>query len=74
VGRRRVRVVVGATKIDSRGFTRGVYRGYGEVYTFTIPAGNLVAGSNNIQISCVSGSTGTTFLNPNFIYDAVEFY
>jgi rhamnogalacturonan endolyase len=62
------------TKIDSRGFTRGTYRGYGEVYTFTIPAGKLVAGSNSIQISCASGSTGTTFLNPNFIYDAVEFY
>lgn len=62
------------TKIDSRGFTRGAYRGYGEVYSFTIPAGNLVAGSNSIAISCASGSTGTTFLNPNFIYDSVEFY
>jgi len=61
-------------KIDSRGFTRGAYRGYGEVYTFTIPADKLVAGANSIQISCASGSTGTTFLNPNFIYDAVEFY
>ncbi|KAI5811928.1 Rhamnogalacturonate lyase A [Pyronema omphalodes] len=61
-------------KIDSRGFTRGAYRGYGEVYSFTIPAGNLVAGKNTIQISCASGSSGTTFLNPNFIFDSVEFY
>jgi len=61
------------TEIKSRGFTRGTYRGYGEVYSFTIPAGNLVAGSNSIQINCVSGSTGTMYLNPNFIYDSVEF-
>jgi rhamnogalacturonan endolyase len=62
------------TKIDSRGFTRGAYRGYGEVYSFTIPAGSLVTGKNTIQISCASGSSGTTFLNPNFIFDSVEFY
>jgi rhamnogalacturonan endolyase len=62
------------TKIDSRGFTRGAYRGYGEVYTFTIPASALVTGVNNIYISCASGSTGSDFLNPNFIYDSVEFY
>lgn len=62
------------TKIDSRGLTRGAYRGYGEVYTFSIPSSALVAGVNTIQISCASGSTGTDFLNPNFIYDAVEFY
>ncbi|KAA8904620.1 Rhamnogalacturonate lyase A [Sphaerosporella brunnea] len=59
-------------KIDSRGFTRGAYRGYGEQYSFTIAAGKLVAGANSIAISCVSGSSGTGFLNPNFIYDAVE--
>jgi rhamnogalacturonan endolyase len=62
------------TKIDSRGFTRGAYRGYGEQYSFTIPDGTLQAGVNNIAISCASGSTGSGFLNPNFIYDAIEFY
>jgi len=61
-------------KIDSRGFTRGAYRGYGEVYTFSIPSSALVAGVNTIQISCISGSSGTGFLSPNFIYDAVELY
>ncbi|RPB24684.1 rhamnogalacturonate lyase A [Terfezia boudieri ATCC MYA-4762] len=61
-------------KIDSRGFTRGAFRGHGEVYTFSIPSSALVTGVNTIQISCVSGSSNTGFLNPNFIYDAVEFY
>ncbi|KAI5804308.1 putative rhamnogalacturonate lyase A [Geopyxis carbonaria] len=56
-------------KIDSRGFTRGAYRGYGEVYEFAIPASAFVTGSNTIAISVASGSSGTTFLNPNFIYD-----
>ncbi|KAK3316641.1 Rhamnogalacturonase B, N-terminal-domain-containing protein [Apodospora peruviana] len=55
------------TKIDSRGVTRGAYRGYGEVYTVSIPSGKLVAGSNTITISSISGSSGDTFLNPNFV-------
>ncbi|KAH9883410.1 rhamnogalacturonase [Xylariomycetidae sp. FL2044] len=62
------------TKIDSRGVTRGAYRGYGEVYDVSIPAGTLVAGSNTITISSISGSSGTTFLNPNFIFDCVELF
>ncbi|KAK4177234.1 family 4 putative polysaccharide lyase [Triangularia setosa] len=62
------------TKIDSRGVTRGAYRGHGEVYTVVIPAGRLVAGSNTITISSISGSSGTTFLSPNFIFDAVELF
>lgn len=55
------------TKIDSRGVTRGAYRGYGEVYDVSIPAGTLVAGSNTITISSLSGSSGDTFLSPNFV-------
>ncbi|KAK0662575.1 Rhamnogalacturonase B, N-terminal-domain-containing protein [Cercophora samala] len=61
-------------KIDSRGVTRGAYRGHGEVYTVAIPAGRLVAGTNTITISSISGSSGTTFLSPNFIFDAVELF
>ncbi|RWA10096.1 hypothetical protein EKO27_g4991 [Xylaria grammica] len=62
------------TKIDSRGVTRGAYRGYGEVYDVSIPSGTLTAGSNTITISSISGSSGTTFLNPNFIFDCVELF
>lgn len=52
-------------KIDSRGLTRGAYRGFGEVYSFAIPAAQLIVGTNSISISCASGSSGATFLNPN---------
>ncbi|CZR56854.1 related to rhamnogalacturonase B precursor [Phialocephala subalpina] len=63
-----------ATTIDSRGVTRGAYRGYGNVYDCTIPAGNLVEGTNTISISTISGSSGTDFLSPNFIFDAIELF
>lgn len=62
------------TKIDSRGLTRGAYRGYGEVYNYDIPAGTLVSGSNTIKISCTSGSSGAGFLAPNVILDAIELF
>ncbi|CAI4213393.1 unnamed protein product [Parascedosporium putredinis] len=61
-------------KIDSRGVTRGAYRGYGEVYDFAVPSGILVSGSNTITISVASGSSGDTYLSPNFIVDAVELF
>ncbi|EGO54251.1 hypothetical protein NEUTE1DRAFT_118112 [Neurospora tetrasperma FGSC 2508] len=61
-------------KIDSRGVTRGAYRGYGEVYDVAVPAGKLVSGTNTITISALSGSSGATFLSPNFIFDAVELF
>jgi rhamnogalacturonan endolyase len=55
------------TKIDSRGVTRGAYRGYGEVYEWTVPSGTLISGSNTVEIYVASGSSGTTFLSPNFV-------
>ncbi|KAI1076868.1 polysaccharide lyase family 4 protein [Whalleya microplaca] len=62
------------TKIDSRGVTRGAYRGHGEVYDVTIPKGTLKAGENTLTITSISGGSGDTFLNPNFIFDAVELF
>ncbi|KKF92477.1 putative rhamnogalacturonase [Ceratocystis platani] len=62
-------------KIDSRGVTRGAYRGFGEQYDIAIPAGKLVAGSNKISISALSGSTSDApFLNPSFVVDAIELF
>lgn len=55
------------TKIDSRGLTRGAYRGYGEVYDFALAAGVLVSGTNTLAITCISGSSGDDFLEPNFV-------
>lgn len=54
-------------KIDSRGVTRGAYRGNGEVYDVKIPAGTLVAGANTIIITVASGSSGATYLAPNIV-------
>ncbi|KAF6798826.1 rhamnogalacturonase b [Colletotrichum sojae] len=62
------------TKIDSRGVTRGAYRGLGEIYDVSIPAGTLVAGANTITISVISGSSGATYLSPNVIFDCVELF
>ncbi|OQE80969.1 hypothetical protein PENNAL_c0042G04682 [Penicillium nalgiovense] len=61
-------------KLNSRGVTRGGYRGLGEVYDVSIPAGTIVAGSNTITINVVSGSSGDEFLSPNFIFDCVELF
>ncbi|KAG8718172.1 hypothetical protein FRC09_013068 [Ceratobasidium sp. 395] len=61
-------------KIDSRGVTRGTWRGYNEMYEYAIPSGTLVAGSNTITITIISGSSGDVFLSPNVVYDSVELY
>lgn len=62
------------TKIDSRGVTRGAYRGFGEVYDFAIPTGTLVSGGNTVVLNVASGSSGDQFLQPNFVLDAVELF
>jgi len=60
--------------VDSRGVTRGTWRGLNQVYDFAIPSGTLVAGSNTIAINVISGSSGDVFLSPNFVYDSVELF
>ncbi|OGE55058.1 hypothetical protein PENARI_c005G07599 [Penicillium arizonense] len=62
------------TNLNSRGVTRGAYRGFGEVYDVAIPSGTIVAGTNTITINVVSGSSGDTYLSPNFIFDCVELF
>ncbi|KAJ7105834.1 rhamnogalacturonase B [Mycena epipterygia] len=47
---------------DSRGVTRGTWRGNNILYNYPIPAGVLVAGTNTITISVASGSSGAEFL------------
>ncbi|KAL4929377.1 galactose mutarotase-like domain-containing protein [Aspergillus undulatus] len=63
------------SSIDSRGVTRGAYRGYGEVYTFDFEAGALVQGQNSVYLSVQSGSSGEEFLSPNvvsFLFSAFD--
>lgn len=57
--------------LNSRGVTRGTWRGVNQLYTFTIPAGALRTGTNTLSISVLSGSTGTTYLSPAFAFDAI---
>jgi rhamnogalacturonan endolyase len=57
--------------IDSRGVTRGAYRGYGEMYTWNVPASALRQGSNTLTLG-VSGSGDAGFLSANYVVDAVE--
>ncbi|KAJ7899239.1 polysaccharide lyase family 4 protein [Mycena olivaceomarginata] len=70
---------------DSRGVTRRTWRGEREfqylltrrqniLYTYAIPAGAIVVGTNTITISVASGSSGATFLSPNIIFDALWFF
>ncbi|TWT76958.1 hypothetical protein Pla123a_23830 [Posidoniimonas polymericola] len=58
--------------LQSRGITRGTYRGPNQVYTYDIPAGALRAGVNTIDLPVVSGSSGSGFLSPNVVYDAID--
>jgi rhamnogalacturonan endolyase len=57
--------------IDSRGVTRGAYRGYGEVYTWNVPASAFKEGANTLTLG-VSGSGDAGWLSANYIVDAVE--
>jgi rhamnogalacturonan endolyase len=57
--------------LNSRGVTRGTWRGVNRTYTFTIPASALKAGTNTLSVSVLSGSSGATFLSPNFVFDAI---
>ncbi|WP_433828219.1 rhamnogalacturonan lyase B N-terminal domain-containing protein [Actinoplanes sp. CA-015351] len=59
------------TNLNSRSVTRGTWRGINTTYTFTVPASALKAGSNTLSISVLSGSSGETFLSPNFIFDGL---
>ncbi|KAG7039202.1 rhamnogalacturonase B [Colletotrichum scovillei] len=57
--------------IDSRGVTRGAYRGFGDVYTWEVPASELKTGRNTLVIGVI-GEGDADFLSANYIIDAVE--
>lgn len=61
---------------DSRGVTRGTWRGNNIRYTYSIPNGALLTGTalNTITINAVSGSSGDMYLSPNFVLDAIRLY
>ncbi len=57
---------------DSRGITRGTYRGHNSVFEINVPATALHAGVNTLEIGVASGKTGTGFLSPGFVFDCVQ--
>jgi rhamnogalacturonan endolyase len=57
---------------SSRSITLGSFRGNNTMYTFNIPATELVVGENTITLSAISGSAGTQYLSPAYAYDAVD--
>ncbi|KAI0801488.1 polysaccharide lyase family 4 protein [Fomes fomentarius] len=59
---------------DSRGVTRGTWRGNNIEYTYAVPSGTLTTGSNTLTINVASGSSGDAYLSPNVVIDAVALY
>lgn len=57
---------------DSRGITRGTYRGNNTLFEINIPATALHAGVNTLEIGVASGKTGKGFLSPGFVFDCVQ--
>ncbi len=60
--------------LNSRGITRGTWRGDNQLYTYNIPSSALRAGTNTIDLPVISGSyvSGQTWLSPNVVYDAID--
>jgi rhamnogalacturonan endolyase len=60
--------------LNSRGVTRGTWRGDNQLYTFSIPSTAFRAGTNTIDMGMISGSyvSGQTWLSPNVVFDAID--
>jgi rhamnogalacturonan endolyase len=61
-----------STQPSSRTLTVGTYRGNNTMYTFDIPATELVVGQNVLTLTAISGSSGIRFLSPGYSYDALD--
>ena len=59
---------------DSRSLTTGSYRGNNVTYTFNVPASALVAGTNTLSISPISGSGASGFLSAGYSLDCIDFF
>lgn len=62
------------TQPDSRTLTVGTYRGNNKTYSFSVPASALVAGTNTLTISVISGETGTEYLSPGYSFDCIDMF
>jgi rhamnogalacturonan endolyase len=58
---------------QSRGITRGTYRGNNDIFSFDIPPAALHSGTNTITIHVESATKSYPgFLSPNIVFDAVD--
>ncbi|WP_426209215.1 rhamnogalacturonan lyase B N-terminal domain-containing protein [Massilia sp. TWP1-3-3] len=57
---------------NSRSITLGSFRGNNKMYTYNIPANELLVGENTIVLSVISGSGGVQYLSPAYAYDAID--
>ena len=59
--------------LNSRSWTIGTYRGWNQLWTWSVPSADLVVGQNTYNISAVSGSSDlSAWLSAGWVYDAVE--
>jgi rhamnogalacturonan endolyase len=56
----------------TRTMTVGTYRGNNTMFTFNIPASELLVGQNVVTLTVISGSSGVMYLSPGNSYDAVD--
>src|SRR5205814_7720508 len=63
-----------STQPDSRGITRGTWRGNNWLYSYNISTSQLRSGSNTIDIGIASGSYDlySSYLQPSVTYDAID--
>ncbi len=61
-----------ATPNLTRNLTTGSYRGINRLYTWDIPASQLVVGTNTLVINTISGTAGAGFLSPSVAFDAID--
>ncbi|MRV74784.1 hypothetical protein GJ700_24030 [Duganella sp. FT92W] len=62
-----------STQPSTRTLTVGTYRGNNTLYTFNVPASELVVGDNVLTLTAISGSSGVKYLSPGYAWDAVDF-
>jgi rhamnogalacturonan endolyase len=58
---------------STRTLTVGTYRGNNTLYTFNVPASELVVGDNVLTLTAISGSSGVKYLSPGYAWDALDF-
>lgn len=61
-----------STQPKTRTLTVGIYRANPTTYNFNIPANSLIAGTNTLIITPISGTAGTGFLSPGYAFDAID--